>query len=273
MIVLVRWAPAGRGRLVAWLLVRRLLIITAMVTLVGAASAAAADADTAATTLTPTKVSSPSALSISITGLSGSGLPSSVALLLQPGFTSSIRSVPVLCTASQSSSSSCPAASQIGTGSVGVSFLTSPLTVALKLYLGSPLQAGDIASVVLSGSLYGINLTISGRLFVPAHGGLELLLSSFPSEPVTLDSLSISAQASQTVSKTVTKTVTRTVTRGKGKHKHKHKIKKKVKKTTRTVYSVITDPSKCTGMWTGTATLTYTSSSDTLPLTAACTTS
>lgn len=221
--------------------------------------------------LTPNTVSAASALAVAVTGLTGSGLPSSVDLQLQPGFASSAKSVSVLCTASQSSSNTCPAASQVGTGAVGVTLFGTPVVVPLKLYLGNPSQAGDIASVILIGSLAGNNLTVSGRLFVPAQGGLELLLTGFPSVPVTLTSLGISVQASQTVTKTVTTTTTKFVYRGKGKHRHKHKVKHKVKKTTKTVSSAITNPSTCTGMWTGTATFAYPSGANAVPLSATCT--
>ncbi|HWF73025.1 MAG TPA: hypothetical protein VG186_06760 [Solirubrobacteraceae bacterium] len=236
----------------------------------GAGTAQAAG--TGSLTLTPGTVSSASGLAVSVTGLSGfSGLPSSVALLLQPGFMSSAKSVSVLCTAGQASSSTCPAASQIGTGSVGISFFGSPTSVPLTAYLGDPLQSGDIASVILSGSLAGTTVAVSGRLFVPAGGGLELLLSGFPNVPVSLDSLAISVQGTHTVTTTTTKTVTKYVWKGKGKHRKKHKVKKKVKKTVKTVYSVITNPSMCAGMWTGTATMNYSSGQNTVPLSATCT--
>jgi hypothetical protein len=249
--------------------VRRLLIITALMMLGGAGSAQAAG--TAALSLTPNTASAASGLSVAISGLTGSGLPTSVAIMLQPGFAASAKAVSVLCTASQSSSNTCPAASEVGTGSVVVSFFGSPATVPLKIYLGDPLQTGDIASVVLDGSLDGTSLAVSGRVFVPTGGGLELLLSGFPPEPVNLTSLSITAAGTQTVSKTVTKTVTKIYYTGKGKHRRKHKRKHKVTKTTKTVFSVITNPSTCTaGMWTGTATLTYSSGQDVLPLSSPC---
>jgi hypothetical protein len=260
--------------LVAWRSVRRLLITTVATTVamaLGGATMAHASG-TATATLTPNKASAPSAAMISITGESGFlNLPTSVALVLQPGFTSSAQSVSVLCTSSQASSTACPAESKIGAGSVGVSLLGFPSTVPVTLYLGQPLQAGDIASVILSGSYAGSALNVSGRMFVPAQGGIEVLLSGFPSVPVTLNSLSISLAASRSVSKTTTKTVTKTVFVGKGKHRHKKKVKKKVKKTVTSVFSLLTNPSSCSGMWGGTATLTYTSGTDALPLGAACT--
>ncbi|HWF35615.1 MAG TPA: hypothetical protein VG295_09580, partial [Solirubrobacteraceae bacterium] len=235
----------------------------------GAGTAQAAGTGTLS--FSPNTVSAGSGMSVAINGLTGSGLPSSVDLMLQPGFAASANSVSVLCTAAQASSSTCPASSQIGTGSVGVSLFSSPTTVPLKIFLGAPTQSGDIASVILSGAVFGTTLTVSGRLFVPAGGGLEFLLTGFPAVPVSLDALSMSVQSSQTISKTTTKTVTRYVYRGKGKHRKKHKVKRKIKTTTRTVYSLISNPSTCAGMWTGTATFTYSTGPSVTALSAPCT--
>jgi hypothetical protein len=253
-------------------------IIVVATTLAWAVAASAAGAAQVATTLTPDTVSAASSGSVAMTGLSGfSGLPSSIELLLQPGFTSSAMSVPLLCTAGQASSMACPSASQVGTAAAGVSFLGLPLTGSLTVYLGEPLIAGDIASVILSGSLDGVSLSLAGRLFVPPQGGLELLISGFPSDPVTLDSLYLTVQAMQTATHTVTVTVIKTTTvfTGKGKHrrKHKKKVKRKVKKTVRTEYSLITNPPTCTGgTWAGAVTLTYASGSNSLPFGIPCTT-
>lgn len=262
--------------LVAWLVVRRMSIIAVATTLAWAGVASAAGGGEVVTTLTPNTASAASTASVSITGLSGfSGLPSSIELLLPPGFTSSALSVPELCTASQASSSSCPSASQIGTASAGVSLLGFPLTGMLTVFLGEPLSAGDIASVILSGSLNGTRLSLSGRLFVPPQGGLELLITGFPSVAVTLDSLDLTAKAMQTTTRTVTVTVIKikTVTTGKGKHKHKHrkKVRKKVKKTITTERSLFTNPPTCTGAWAGAVTLSYSSGSDSLPFSVSCT--
>lgn len=259
--------------LVAWLTVRRLLIITAAMTvaMLGGATVASAAGGTATVTLTPGKVKAASTAALSISGVTGfSTLPISVDLLL-PGFTSSANSVTALCMATQAASNTCPPASAIGTGSVGISFFGSPSTVPVNLFLGPPSQPGDTASVILVGSVGGSSIDISGRIFTPAQGGVEVLLSGFPSLPVTLDSFAISLAASRSVSSTVTKTVIKKVFVGKGKHRHKKKVKRKVKTTVTTVYSLITNPSTCAGAWTGTATLTYTTGSDVLPLSTPCT--
>lgn len=254
---------------------RTLTIIVVLGTLASAGTASAAGGGAVSATLTPNNASAASSASVAITGVGGnSGLPSSIDLVLQPGFTSSALSVPVLCTASQASSNSCPSASQIGTASAAATYLLVPLTGSLNVFLGDPVSAGDIASVIMSGSLYGMNLSLSGRLLVPAQGGLELLISSFPSLPITLDSLSLNVGATQTSNRTVGTTVIkyRWVTTGKGKHKRRHKktIKKRVKKTITTQYSLIGNPPTCTGSWAGTATLTYASGADTLPFSMPC---
>ena len=241
---------------------RRLLTITVLMTLGWVGSAAAS---TVSATLTPDTVSSAATASVAIAGVTGfSTLPSSLEVLLQRGFASSARSVSALCTATQSSGSSCPTASQVGTGSVGISLFGSPATVPVTLFLGEPLEPGDIASVVMSGMFAGSRLTVSGRLFVPPQRGLELLFSPFPSVPVTLDSLSLSFGASHTV----TRTVHKIVFVGTGRHRHKKRVKRRVK----TVYSLITTPSSCSRTWTGTATLTYTTGSISLPISVPCTT-
>jgi hypothetical protein len=254
--------------------VRRLLTITVATTvaMLGGATVASAAGGTATVTLTPAKVKAASSAALSISGVTGfSTLPISVDLLLQPGFTSSVNSVSALCMATQAASNTCPTASAIGTGSVGVSFFGSPTNVPVTLFLGPPSQPGDTASVILIGSVGGTSIDISGRIFTPAQGGVEMLLSGFPSLPVTLDSFAITLAASRSVSRTVTKTVIKKVFVGKGKHRHKKKVKRKVKTTVTTVYSLITNPSTCSGAWTGTATLTYTTGSDVLPLSTPCT--
>jgi len=113
-------------------------------------------------------------------------------------------------------------------------------------------------------------VAVPGRLFFAAQGGLELLISSFPSAPVTLDSLSLSAGATRTTTRTVAEKVTKTVTVGHGKHRHKGKVKQTVKKKVKAVDSLLTNPSTCAGAWTGRVTLDYASGSDSLPFTASC---
>lgn len=261
--------------------VRRLLTAlatTALATLVAAASASAQGQATVG--LNPNTPSSASTAQVAIAGVTGfSTLPTGLEILLQPGFTSSLKAVTTLCSGTAATTGNCPSASQVGTGSVQVSFFGSPLTVPVTLYLGPPQQAGDISSVILVGTFQGTSLNISGRILTPPGGGLEILLSSFPSLPLTLNSISVGLSASQVsvkhVTKTITKVHTKFVYRGKGKKRHRVKVKykthKKVHLTVRTVYSIVTNPSTCSGTWTGTAILTFASGTDTLPMSTACT--
>jgi hypothetical protein len=134
-----------------------------------------------------------------------------------------------------------------------------PDTVTFTLFLGAPKQAGDVGAVDITGSDTVLHQTItgSGRLFKAAGGGLDLLFDQFPTialpagTTVTVNSLSLSASATRTV----------TVKVGKRKHKHKKKV----------TYSLITNPSTCTGQWTGTATVTFASGPVTQSLSTPCT--
>jgi hypothetical protein len=212
------------------------------------------------TTLTPNKVSKSSTLTISANGpFSFSGLPKSAELLVQKGFKSSAKSVPVLCTNAQASSITCPTKSKVGSGTAVATgtfgAFSQQDTIALSLFLGVRQQQHDIASVVVVGqdSVFHATLHGVGRLF-KTSGGLELLFSQFPSvsslpsgTSVTLNSLDLKAGAS------------RTVTKGKGKHKHK------------VHYALITNPPTCSGQWTGSFTLTFSSGTFSKALSAACT--
>jgi hypothetical protein len=183
-----------------------------------------------------------------------------MSVTVQNGFTSSIKAVKVLCTASQAASQSCPGQSLVGNGQlVATATALGQVTVPLTLALGAPSQAGDISTVFIYGKLGTFPLGISARLFKPAAGGLELLTGAFPAPPipgvsVTLDSLSLNAHAKQIVVKKVKV--------GKGKHK-------KTKKIT-TVYSLLTNPPTCNGTWTGSVSATFSSGTVTLPLSVPC---
>jgi hypothetical protein len=251
---------------------RKLVVVLCALTLAGAGTAVAAQGGTATGALTASHASAASGIAVSLTGLSG--FPTSLEVLLQRGFTASTNAVAKRCTSTQWQSNGCPAASKIGTGSVVASALGLTATVPVTLFLATPLEAGDVGAIIIRGTLDGQTLTLPGRIFVPSQGGLELLFSSFAqyaSLPVTLDGLTLRAKASHTVTRTVTKKVTKIVTTGKGTHKKRHRVTKKVKEKIRTVYSLLTNPSSCTGTWTGTAILTYSSGTDSLPFAMACT--
>jgi hypothetical protein len=229
------------------------------------AGIAAAAGGPVTATVTPNTAGSASGVSISITGPLPPGLPTSLEFTVQPGFTTSIKSVSVLCSAPQAGQDQCPAASQVGTGQLVTNSLG---TINLTLALAAPQQQGDVASVFLIGSIAGYVLDLPARLFVPSGGGIELLLENFPQLPIPslqISSLSLNATAMTTV----TATKIRTVTTGKGRHKKR----KKVKTTTKTTYSLITNPSTCpaTGYWTGSVLATFSSTGPkTIPFQVVC---
>jgi hypothetical protein len=240
--------------------VRRRTILPILVALALAGSALASSAGTVSTTLTPNRVGKASTLSISATGpFSFTGLPKSAELLVQKGFKASPKSVSVLCSSSQLAANNCPSKSKIGSGTAKATGTLGPFseqdTIALTLYLGARQQPSDIASVDIIGtdSVFDASLHGSGRLF-KSNGQLELLFAQFPNPSnipqgtkVTLDSLSLTAGASRTVKK--------------GKRAHRHKVH----------YALIKNPPTCSGNWTGTFTLTFSTGTFTKTLSPACT--
>ncbi len=94
------------------------------------------------------------------------------------GFRFDPRAVAKRCTIQQAQSSTCPAASRIGSGSSKVTIAGKRSTFGVDFYLTPPQQHGDIAGLVLSvhqaGSANGFSLI--GRMVRLRHGpyGLEL---------------------------------------------------------------------------------------------------
>jgi hypothetical protein len=249
----------------------RSLRIAALTSRVLASTAAAAAGPVVTASLTSDIPSAASGANIGFEGNGAfpAGLPTSLSLKLQPGFASSVKSVTTLCTASAGASGTCPSASRIGTGAILAGSSFGNLAIPLTLSLGAPSQAGDISTVFLYGSIDGLDLAAAARVFTPSGGGLELLISKFPSLPAqyaafrpTIHSISFNARAVRTVK---TKKTTYT---GKGKHRKKHT------KTLTKTYSFLTNPSSCpaAGAWSGTAALTFASGQSTLPVSAPCTT-
>jgi hypothetical protein len=222
-------------------LIKSLLVVSSLTGLVFAGTAVAAGSSISVS-LSPNKVKKNSHLTVNASGFPAqSGLPTSAEFLVQPGFKTSPRSVSKLCSPS---ASSCPSASKIGTGiaQVTASVLGQNIadTVNFRLYLGKPKQGGDIASVEVFGSDTYLHQSAngSGRLFKSSSGGLELLFDQFPTvsgvpsgATITLNTLSFNAGAKRTVTR------------------HHKKV----------TYSLITNPSTCTGQWTGSGTVTFSS--------------
>ncbi len=227
---------------------RKPLIVLSLAGLVFAGTAAAASGPNISISLHPDKVKKNSTLSVDANGFPAeNSLPTSLALQVQKGFRTSTKAVKQLC---NPSASSCPAASKIGTvivqatGSLAGASVTH--SIDFTIYLGKPERSGDIASVIVSGRDTLLNQTLSGsgRLFKDSTGGLELLFDKFPSiqglppgTQITLDSLSLTAGAKRTVKKTT--------------RVHHKKV------TVKTTYSLVTNPSRCRGHWSATATVIF----------------
>jgi hypothetical protein len=216
---------------------RKLFALTVLTALAFTGAAAAAGGGTVSVALHPAGVSKRSHVTISASGFTETSLPTRAEIHIQKGFKTSLKSVAELC----ANPSACPSASQIGSGTAQVTASTIigqvTDTVNFTLYLGRRQVAGDIASVIVTGrdARYGITASGSGRLLKDSSGGLELLVDHFPTiqnpavSSVTLNSLSLTAGAIRTVKK------------------HHRKV----------TYSLITNPSTCSGHWTGTATVTF----------------
>jgi hypothetical protein len=248
----------------------RSLPLAAVTSLVVASTVAAAGAAVTAS-LTPNTPLSPSGANITLTGPFPAGLPTSLSVQIQPGFTSSLRAVPAasLCTPAQGTQGTCPAGGLLGTGSIAaiVSPFSTRTSVSLKLWLGAPSQPGDISTIYMYGKLDGVAFPAAARVFTPSGGGVELLISRFPSLPpafsafeVDIQSLTLNAKAMTTVKKVVTKLTC------KGKHRKKHK------KTVKTTYSFLANPPSCaaSGTWTGTAVTTFAAGASTVQFSVPC---
>lgn len=229
---------------------RRRLTALAGLALFGIAGlAAAASGGSVVVTLSPDHPSARSTLKVSASGPfpQVSGTLTSARLATQRGFSSSAKSVQVLCTAGQESDDTCPGESNIGAGTAtvtitgGLGTVSRQDTLTFSLFLGVPSQSGDIASVLISGSdsLFHQSAHAVGRLLEAPGGGLEVRFDQLPTyslppgTKVTLDQLSFSAHAMRTVVR--------------GRRKHRHRIR----------YSLITNPARCSGRWLAELSLTF----------------
>ncbi len=199
-------------------------------------------------TLSPNRPSAASALTVTATGPfpQQSGQLRSAAITTQAGFSSNARSVAVLCTATQAANGTCPPGSRVGGGAAAVTGTYGTFsrqdTITFSLFLGVPGRRGDIASVVIEGSdsVFHQSAHVTGRLFKAPGGGLELLFDQLPQyslptgTQVTLDRLNLQAHAVRTVA---------------GKRKHRHQTR----------YALITNPPTCSGAWSATLALSFSS--------------
>jgi hypothetical protein len=231
------------------------LTTTTALVLMFAASAQAQDT-TISGGLTPNTPGAGAAVHIDVSGLApeiAGSLPESVALGLQRGFKLDVRSVATRCTGSDQASGTCPAASRIGSGHAVVStsgFLNQDIPATIDVFLGDPVQAGDLASAVVVFGAVGATRVARTRLLVPATGpvgyelrfdGIAAAVPTIPGVRFGLRSLSLDLGAQRKVTKITHKRVR--VTR----HGHRVTVRRKVKK--RVTYNLLTNPKTCTVAW------------------------
>jgi hypothetical protein len=176
--------------------------------------------------------------------------PQSVAISTVRGFVIDPRAVAVLCTEAQAANQACPAASRVGDGHVEVTISgylgpgsnVDAIGVA-QAYLGTPVLAGDVASVVLliKEPISGRQTVQRGRIVRLANGpyGYEISfqgLSAQLPDGVTLNIHRIEFHGSG--SRSVKKRVVVRTRRGRRRVRH------------RTVtYRLFRNPSTCSGAW------------------------
>jgi hypothetical protein len=222
----------------------RPIVATAVVALAGAAAAAAAG--TVSVTMNPNKAGKGTTFTLSAHGpYRGTGLPE-VAFYVQRGFRLDPRAVATECPNAQvrARAPSCPSASKIGGGG-GAGSATAlgtniPFTEKYASYLGVPRQHGDLASILLEGTIKSAAVgtraaSAIGRVLVLGSGpyGLEILIDKFnvpsavSSLPITLNRFTLSGGAFRTA---------RTGSPG-----HRHIVH----------YALVTTPPTCSGSWSG----------------------
>lgn len=171
---------------------------TGIVALAVPAVALAASGPTIKASVKPNTPKAKSTLKLSAKGpFNQTGLPTSLQLNVQKGFSTSAKSVTQLCdpsTVPPGGPPGCAPASQVGTGTA----VTSLEPFSVTLYLGKKIQTHDIASLVLS-ETDGMTITANaiGRLFTTSNGQIEILFDSLPlgGAPPTLNSITLSAHA------------------------------------------------------------------------------
>ncbi len=178
--------------------------------------AAVAATSSGSVRLVPDRAGRGSTLRVDVSpGSSATSPPQTVALLIARGLKFDPRARSARCTPSQASGSSCPKASQIGTGQLTAhasGALVGPggeaFDAALQLFLAPPPNRGDEAGIVVqySEGSSGLHGSVTGRVVRIKTGayGSELLLRSplaqgIPGVTVTVDRLQLTATASRSV--------------------------------------------------------------------------
>jgi hypothetical protein len=233
----------------------RIIFVTTVLVLALAATARAQDA-TISASLSPNTPAAGSKLHVSVGGaapeLSGA-LPESLTLGLQRGFRLDVATIAQRCDATHAPTGDCPAASRIGSGQALVhlsGLLTADVPASIAIFLADPVDAGDLASVVLRVDVGGQSRAVRARLVALPAGpfGYELRAAGFAAAVPTiagvvfeLRSLVLDLGVRRNITTTVTKRV-RTTRNGK-----RVTVKRRVKRKVR--HDLIRNPKTCAGSW------------------------
>jgi hypothetical protein len=240
---------------------RRTILVTTALVLMLAGTARAQDT-TISSSLIPNTPGAGSKLHVAVSGaapeLTGA-LPESLTLGLQRGFKLDVATIATRCDANHAPIGDCPAASRVGSGSALVhasGFVNADIPATIAVFLADPVQAGDLASVVLRVDAVGQSRTVRARLLALPSGpiGYELRAAGFaaaipaiPGVTVELRGLVLDIGVRRNITTTVIKRVK--VTRNGKRVTVRRKVKRKVR------HDLIRNPKTCAGSWVARVTL------------------
>lgn len=240
---------------------RRTILVTAVLVLALAGSARAQDT-TISATLTPNAPAAGTTLHVGVDGAApelAGALPESLTIGLQRGFQLDLVAVGARCDANHAPIGDCPEASRIGSGRAlarASGLLNADIPATIAIFLADPVQAGDLASVVLRVDAAGQSRAVRARLVRLATGpfGYELRATGFaaaiptlPGVVFSLRFLTLDITARRSVTTTVIKRVR--VTRDGKRVTVRRKVKRKVR------HDLIRNPKTCAGSWSARVTV------------------
>lgn len=251
-------------------------LAAAAVVTAGSAAAVAQAPDAFTVTLTPDRADRGTVVDVVVDGarlgaVSGGPAPTGARLAVQPGFRFDAGAVARRCTDPQA----CPAASRVGSGTanatVGFLGVTRAVAAEITAFLAGPVQAGDLAGVVVDVRVPGFDqrFTARGRV-VQGAAGLELRFDDLAGGAqipagitFRLDRLALRVGANRTV--TVTRTRTRTVKR------NGRTVRRKVRTRVKVRRDLLRTPRTCDGTWTAQGVVTFADgTATTLPFSIPC---
>ena len=233
-----------------------IIAAAALVLLLVLAASAPAQGATISAALQPNTANSGSTLHVGVSGAApelAGVVPESLTLGLQRGFAVDLVAFSKRCDPNHASIGDCPAASRIGGGHALVhasGLLTADVSAGLVMFLAEPIEAKDLASVVMRVDVGSRSRALRARLVAPAGGpfgyelrivGVAATLPTIPGVVLSLRSLVLDLGARRTVTKIVRK---RTRVTRKGKRVTVTRtVKRKVRR------NLMRNPTTCAGSW------------------------